>query len=106
MKAQAQSLFGDSNVHCLGQEFITWVKKNRIHYPSSQYSLLGSDSLTWVRTITFKPYDVTVLFEISNYSRLRFCHELDIVHDRYHQSWEFMGHNFSNTTFTPKVELS
>ena len=32
MKAQAQSLFGDSNAHCLGQKFITWVKKNRIHY--------------------------------------------------------------------------
>ena len=22
----------NSNVHCLGQKFITWVKKNRIHY--------------------------------------------------------------------------
>ena len=31
-EAQAQSLFGDPNVHCLGQKFITWVKKNRIHY--------------------------------------------------------------------------
>ena len=32
MKAQAQSLFGDSTVHYLGQKFITWVKKKRINY--------------------------------------------------------------------------
>ena len=33
MKAQAQSLFGDSNVHCLGQKFITWgqEKSNLLH---------------------------------------------------------------------------
>ena len=32
MKAEAQNLFGDSNVHYLGQKVIIWVKKNRIYY--------------------------------------------------------------------------
>ena len=47
VKAQAQSLFGDSNVHCLGQKFITWVKKIEFITwvnPNSRYSLLGPDS--------------------------------------------------------------
>ena len=32
VKAEAKNMFGDSNIHYLGQKFITWVKKNEIHY--------------------------------------------------------------------------
>ena len=32
VKAEANNMFGDSNIHNLGQKFITSVKKNQIHY--------------------------------------------------------------------------
>ena len=31
-ESRSQEYVGDSNIHYLGQKFITWVKKNQIHY--------------------------------------------------------------------------
>ena len=44
VKAQAQSLFGDSNVHCLGQKFTAWIKNSLLGSRKSN-SLHGSTQI-------------------------------------------------------------
>ena len=53
LKPEAKNLFGDSNIHYLGQKFITWVKKIRIHYvdqPKQWIFITWVRFKTWVRT--------------------------------------------------------
>ena len=47
-ESRAQNLFGDSNVHWLGQKFITWVKKNRTHYIGQPKQWMF---ITWARLV-------------------------------------------------------